>query len=133
MRYFKTGLDLLEENCWEAYYDLALALHTQTAEVAFLCSDTDEMEKVVRIVLQHARSPLDQAPVYEVKILALTAQNRWAEACRVGAGNPEKTGIEFADGTRQISNLAEPVEDKNFADRKILRPTVTAAAHGGTV
>ncbi|MCP5086267.1 MAG: diguanylate cyclase, partial [Rhodobacteraceae bacterium] len=82
LRYFKTGLDLLDANCWEAHYDLALALHTQTAEGAFLCSDTNEMEKVVRIALQHARSPLDQAPVYEVKILALTAQNRWAEACQ---------------------------------------------------
>ena len=82
MRYFKTGLDLLAENCWEVHYDLALALHTQTAEGAFLCSDTHEMERVVQIVLQHARNPLDQAPVYEVKILALTAQNRWVEACQ---------------------------------------------------
>jgi predicted ATPase len=33
LRYFKTGLDLLEENCWQSHYDLAL--HTQTAEGAF--------------------------------------------------------------------------------------------------
>ena len=93
LRYFKTGLDLLEENCWEVHYDLALALHTQTAEGAFLCSDTDEMEKVVRIVLQHARSPLDQAPVYEIKILALTAQNRWAEASQAALEILKKLGL----------------------------------------
>ena len=80
LRYFKTGLELMGANCWEANYHLALDLHTQTAEGAFLCSDIAGMEEVIRIVLQHARSPLDQAPVYEVKIIALTAQNRWAEA-----------------------------------------------------
>ena len=41
LRYFKAGLDLLKENCWQAHYDLALALHTQAAEGAFLCSDTE--------------------------------------------------------------------------------------------
>ncbi len=93
LRYFKTGLDLLEENCWQSHYDLALALHTQTAEGAFLCSDTQEMENVVRIVLQHARNPLDQAPVYEVKILALIAQNRWAEASRAALEILKNLGV----------------------------------------
>ena len=93
LRYFKTGLDLLAKNCWEAHYDLAMALHTQTAEGAFLCSDTHEMERVVQIVLQHARNPLDQAPVYEVKILALTAQNRWVEACQAALEILKKLGL----------------------------------------
>jgi predicted ATPase/serine phosphatase RsbU (regulator of sigma subunit)/tRNA A-37 threonylcarbamoyl transferase component Bud32 len=104
LRYFKTGLDLLQDNCWQAQYDLALALHTQTVEGAFLCSDTNEMEKVVRIVLQHARSPLDQALVYEVKILALTAQNRWAEACRAALEILRKLGLNLptAPGKLQV-------------------------------
>jgi predicted ATPase/GAF domain-containing protein len=104
LRYFKTGLDLLDENCWEAHYDLALALHTQTAEGAFLCSDTNGMEKVVRIVLQHARSPLDQAPVYEVRILALTAQNHWPEACRAALEILKSLGLNLptAPGKLQI-------------------------------
>ncbi len=104
LRYFKTGLDLLEENCWDIYYDLALDLHTQTAEAAFLCSDTDEMEQVVRIVLQRARSWLDQAPVYEVKIMALTAQNRWAEACQSALEILKKLGLSLppAPGKFQI-------------------------------
>jgi predicted ATPase/GAF domain-containing protein len=79
-QYLKTGLDLLGENCWEAYYDLALSLHTEAAQGAFLRSIPDEMEKLIQVALEHAHSPLDQAPVYEIKIQALTAQNRWAEA-----------------------------------------------------
>ncbi len=104
LRYFKTGIDLLDENGWVAHYDLALALHTQTAEGAFLCSDTNEMEKMVRIALQHARSPLDQAPIYEVKILALTAQNRWEEACQAALEILRKLGLNLltAPGKLQI-------------------------------
>ena len=38
------------------------------------------MEKLIQVVLKHARSPLDQVPAHEVKINALTAQNRWVES-----------------------------------------------------
>ena len=104
LRYFKIGLDLLAANCWQAHYDLALALHTQTAEGAFLSTNTKEMENVVGIVLQHARNPLDQAPVYEVKILALTAQNRWAEASRAALEILKNLGLNLptAPGKWQI-------------------------------
>jgi predicted ATPase/serine phosphatase RsbU (regulator of sigma subunit)/tRNA A-37 threonylcarbamoyl transferase component Bud32 len=78
--YFKTGLDLLGQNCWDDAYDLALGLHTQAAEMSYLCSHDDEMETLIQVVLEHARSPLDQAPAYGVKIQALNARNRWAEA-----------------------------------------------------
>ena len=103
-RYLKTGLDLLEDDCWEANYNLTLDLHTQTAEVAFLCSDTVEMENVARIALRQARSPLDQAPIYEVKIMALTAQNRWAEASQSALEILKKLGLSLptAPGKFQI-------------------------------
>jgi predicted ATPase/serine phosphatase RsbU (regulator of sigma subunit) len=80
LRYFKVGLDLLGENCWDGTYDLALSLHIEAAEMSYLCSEQDGMEKLLQVALQNARSPLDRAPVHEVKIHALTAQNRWAEA-----------------------------------------------------
>ncbi len=93
LHYFKTGLDLLAENCWEAHYNLSLALHTQAAEAAFLCSDTHGMEKMIQVILRHARNPLDQAPVYEIKILALTNQNRWVEACQAALEILKRLGL----------------------------------------
>ena len=95
MQYFKTGLDLLGENCWDANYDLALGLHTEAAEMSYLCSDYEEMENLVQIVLRHARSSLDKAPAHEVKIHALTARNRWAEAADEALEILRKLGLDL--------------------------------------
>jgi predicted ATPase/serine phosphatase RsbU (regulator of sigma subunit) len=95
LRYFKTGLDLLDENCWDDYYDLALGLHTQAAEMSYLCSNDEEMENLVQVVLGHARSPLDKAPAHEVKIHALTARNRWAEAADEALEILRKLGLDL--------------------------------------
>ncbi len=95
LRYFKTGLDLLGENCWDEYYDLALGLHTEAAEMSYLCSNDDEMKNLVQAVLGHARSPLDKAPAHEVKIHALTARNRWAEAADEALEILRKLGLDL--------------------------------------
>jgi len=103
--YFKTGLDLLGENCWGKSYDLALGLHTQAAEMSYLCSHADEMENLVQVVLEHARSPLDRAPAHEVKIHALTARNRWAEAADEALDILRKLGLDLptAPGKLQVA------------------------------
>ena len=95
LEYFKTGLNVLGENCWESNYDLALALHTEAAEGAYLCNDIGEMENLVRAVLDRARNPLDQAFAYEVKIQSLTAQNRWAEAAQAALEILKKLGLDL--------------------------------------
>jgi serine phosphatase RsbU (regulator of sigma subunit) len=95
LRYFQTGLVLLSENCWDTDYDLALKLHTEAAELSYLCSEHDEMEKLVQVALRNARSPLDKAPVHEVKIHALTALNRWAEAAAESLEILKKLGLDL--------------------------------------
>ncbi|CAB1056554.1 Serine phosphatase RsbU, regulator of sigma subunit [Olavius sp. associated proteobacterium Delta 1] len=104
LRSFKTGLELLGENCWDAYYDLALALHIEAAEMSYLCSDDDDMENLVQVVLRHARSPLDKAAAHEIKIHALTAQNRWAEAAKEALEILQKLGLDLptAPGKLQV-------------------------------
>jgi len=96
LRYFKTGLELLGDSCWEAAYDLALALHLEAAEMSYLAADDDEMERLVRIVLGHARNSLDKAPAHSVKIRALTARNRWAEAAQEALETLKTLGLELS-------------------------------------
>jgi serine phosphatase RsbU (regulator of sigma subunit) len=53
------------------------------------------MEKLVQVALRNARSPLDKAPVHEVKIHALTALNRWAEAAAESLEILKKLGLDL--------------------------------------
>jgi predicted ATPase/serine phosphatase RsbU (regulator of sigma subunit) len=104
LQYFKTGLVLLSEDCWDNYYDLALKLHTEAAEMSYLCAQHDEMEKLIQVALRNARGPLDKAPVIEVRIHALTALNRWAEAADESLEILKKLGLDLptAPGKLQV-------------------------------
>ncbi len=116
--YFKTGLDVLGKNCWETNYDLALALHTEAAEGAYLCADTEEMENLVQVVLDQARSPLDQAPVYEVKIQALTARNRWADAAQASLEILKNLGLDLPTKPNKLQTGLCALKSKLMLARK---------------
>jgi predicted ATPase/serine phosphatase RsbU (regulator of sigma subunit) len=128
LRYFKTGLDLLGENCWDEYYDLALGLHTEAAEMSYLCSNDDEMENLVQVVLGHARGPLDKAPAHVVKIHALTARNRWAEAADEALEILHTLGLDLpaAPGKLQVETSLQKTKSllagKSFDDLAQLPP-----------
>lgn len=98
--YFQQGLKLLSDDCWQHQYKLALDIHVEAAETAFLSGDYIRMEKLAMEILQYARTLPEKVKVYEVRIEALLAQNNPHEAVReglrvlrlLGAKFPEKPG-----------------------------------------
>ena len=74
--YFSIGLKLLALDCWDSQYDLTLALHTESAEAAYLSGNFERQLELVELVLQRARSLLDKVKAYEIKILASVAQSQ---------------------------------------------------------
>ncbi len=69
--YLQVGLSLLGEDTWERQYDLALALHTEAAEAAYLVGDYEQMERLTDVVLQQAKTLLDKVKVYEIRLCHL--------------------------------------------------------------
>jgi predicted ATPase len=130
LAYFETGMELLDETCWQTNYDLALRLHTEAAEMSFLCSAENKMEQLIQVVLKHARSPLDQVPAHEVKINALTAQNRWAESADAALEILQKLGLDLPrqpGKLRVAKSLLKTklmLATKSFDDLEFL-PTIT--------
>lgn len=103
--YIQTGLELLnpyhagadqaEEDSWERHYELALALHLEATETAYLNTDFVQMDRWGQVVLQRAKTLLDKVTVYEVQIEAFTAQNKLPEAVQTGLSILEQMGIKF--------------------------------------
>jgi predicted ATPase/GAF domain-containing protein len=94
-RYLQTGLSLLGEDAWSRLYPLALALHTEAAEAAYLSGDFAEMERLAEIVLQQAKSLLDKVKIYEIKIQAHIAQHQLLEAVQTALPVLELLGLKF--------------------------------------
>jgi PAS domain S-box-containing protein len=66
------GCEILGEDGWRADYPLALDLHTEAACAAFAVGEMDAFQRVARSVKEHARSFVDELPMQEVMVVALT-------------------------------------------------------------
>jgi histidine kinase len=93
--YLSTGLKLLTKDCWSRTYDLALDLHRATAEAAYLSGNDGEMNRLIAIVLQQAKTPLDREQVYQIRIQAWIAQNNSAAAIAIALQALAELGVDI--------------------------------------
>ncbi|MFH2059227.1 MAG: AAA family ATPase [Pseudomonadota bacterium] len=95
LAYFKIGIDLFENHCWESNYDLSLSLHTEAAEASYLNTQYDEFKYFSEIVLNNAKTLLDKIKIYELQILVCMAENKPLEAIQIGTNTLKMLGIRF--------------------------------------
>jgi predicted ATPase/signal transduction histidine kinase len=107
--YFQTGIALLQPDCWQTQYELALNLHLAVTEASYLNSDFESMEEMAGVVLQNAQTIFDKVKIYEIKIAALTAQSQILEAIAVGADVLSQLGVDLpsAPESAQIAKALE--------------------------
>lgn len=125
--YLKAGANLLSEEHWESDYDLALALRLEAIECQRLCGNFDQAEQEFDELLLRARTKLDQARVYNLRMLQCEAQSQYSDALACareglalfGVSFPESrqnqesaldeeiAAIESLIGNRQISSLVD--------------------------
>ncbi|MBT4491824.1 MAG: AAA family ATPase [Gammaproteobacteria bacterium] len=78
-KYFRTAIALLGQNAW-VQYDRSLDTHLEAANAAYLCGDENQLDLLINVILDHARSPLDRARAIEIKIRSLISLSRLNEA-----------------------------------------------------
>ena len=80
--YFAAGMDLLDDRDWGLRYELTFSLWLERAECEFLSGNFDKAEQLIAELLRRAASNVDQAAVYQVKLLLHTvkSENRQAVA-----------------------------------------------------
>ncbi len=93
--YLQTGIDILTANCWEDRYELTLNLYVAATEAAYLNADFDGMEKIAALVLEEAETILDKIKIYQIQIVAQTAQGKILEAIAVGRDALLQLGVEL--------------------------------------
>jgi predicted ATPase/serine phosphatase RsbU (regulator of sigma subunit) len=146
--YFSVGLGLLSDNCWQTQYDLALALHVEAAEAAYLSGQFEQMEQLLEVVLQQAKTLLDKVKAYEIKILSHISQQRMLDAietalpvlAQLGVSLPKKpkkwhiilgllqTKITLVGKrTEDLINLPEMTDSAKLAAMRILSRIISAS------
>ncbi len=113
--YFHTGIELLDDNCWETQYQLTLDLHVAAAEAAYLEGNLERMEEISMLVLRSARTILETVSIYRIQIAALTANGRGEEAISRGAIVLSQLGFELPT----TPNEAKTAEALDILKRKL--------------
>ncbi|MCT7984891.1 PAS domain S-box protein [Laspinema sp. A4] len=120
--YFQVGLKLLGEKSWETDYPTTLRLHIQAAYAAYINTDFDRMEDLVKIGLIQAKSTLHQANFYEIRIKAYSSCSQQLKALEntqkalqlLDIHLPEQpTFIDIQVGLNEIANqlMGKDVQD----------------------
>jgi PAS domain S-box-containing protein len=73
--YLAAAMALLDETYWATHYELMFSLGLERAECEFLTAKLDAAEQLVGELLPRAASKLDQAAVYQLKILVHTVKS----------------------------------------------------------
>ncbi len=82
--HFAVALDLLGPGACAEHYDLCFALHLARAECDYLCSDFEQAEQGFDRLLAQARTRLEQAEIYRLKIVQYENQSRYTDAVETG-------------------------------------------------
>ncbi|MBD2524691.1 AAA family ATPase [Nostoc sp. FACHB-133] len=84
LNYFNMGLKFLSAESWENEYHLTLALNSKAATVAYLSGHFSQMEQLVGVVLNCAKTVIDKVKVYDSRIQACLSQGNPQEALKIG-------------------------------------------------
>ncbi|NEO87127.1 MAG: serine/threonine-protein kinase PknK [Spirulina sp. SIO3F2] len=120
--YFKSGLNLLETHHWDSLYELIFDLHLNLAETELMTVDFESLEKTLSTALEFAKSAVDRAKVYGIKV------NQY---CRCGAYNQAiESGLEGLEGlgiavNREHLNVLVQQEFANIDTILADRPVAT--------
>jgi predicted ATPase/signal transduction histidine kinase len=78
--YLAAGMALLDDGDWSSRYELVFNLWLERAECEFLTGNFDAAERLMGELLQRARSKVDQAAAYHLKVLLHTVRSENAQA-----------------------------------------------------
>ncbi|MGK5090796.1 AAA family ATPase [Deltaproteobacteria bacterium TL4] len=117
-QYLKNGLELLDDTCWKAHYELTVALYTEAVETAYLNTDFEKMEHLASVILKQAKTQEDKIIIRKLRVQSLFAQNKIKESLKEGLAILKILGFSIAENTNDLHVAWELVKTKLLLSRK---------------
>jgi predicted ATPase/transcriptional regulator with GAF, ATPase, and Fis domain len=105
--YLRVAIELSPPQGWEEDYEFMLALHLDAAECEYLCGDIERAEQEITELLARARTRVDKARIYRMKIVRYEYLSRYSEAIRVGQEALALFGLMFPDSPEDRANALD--------------------------
>ena len=119
--YLATGIELLSADSWSSQYELTLNLYLEQAETLYLNGDFEDSDTLIARILTEAKSAIEKAQVYNLRIVQYTMLGRYEDAIRVGKHILALLDIDISEDNAS-SELEAELEDVRLRlkDREIL-------------
>ncbi|HEY9691361.1 MAG TPA: AAA family ATPase [Oculatellaceae cyanobacterium] len=91
--YLRAGLELLTPNTWDYQYQLTLDLYLERIETEYINTNIEQATQLSDIALEHAKTVLDRAKIYALKIKFYIAQNDCAKVLDTGTQVLKMLGV----------------------------------------
>ena len=122
VRYLSAGMDLLGNDAWDRRYDLTFALWIEAAECEYLNGNFEKTEQLISEVLSRARSNIDKAAAYRIKIIFHSARAEYREAIARGLECLQLFGIvvspqpAFAEVLSEYERISGSLGERSIED-----------------
>ena len=129
--YLAVGLDLLPNGAWSSDYELALHLHAEYQQCAYLQNRAEEAEEGIEILLRHARTNVEKAEVLSRRTRQYATLGRMGDSIEAAIAGLALLGIEFPANPKRADIELEVVSvERNLGSRSVEElldaPRVTA-------
>jgi predicted ATPase/signal transduction histidine kinase/CheY-like chemotaxis protein len=105
--FFKSGIELLSSDSWNNDYHLTFRLYRERAECEYACANLDFAEDLSDLILLNAKSNLDRAEIYVIKINLYTNNGRYEDAVRLGIEGLKMFGVHLEFKPSKFSVFVE--------------------------
>ena len=111
LRFFLRARQLLPSDAWSAGYAECFEVHAQLAECAFLTGAMDEAQALLAQMLQRAKTTVDRARAYGLRIALLTTSGHAPEGAAVALEALRSLGVGLPEDGAGVEQLLHALDD----------------------
>ncbi|NEQ35761.1 MAG: PAS domain S-box protein [Okeania sp. SIO3I5] len=117
LKYFDIAIETLSEAGWQQYYPLALNIHENAAEAAYLAGNSIRMEAIVQTVTTQAQTCLDTVKTLQVKMQFCLGQNQPLASIEIARNLLKELGVVLPESPSMEDVKQELETFKQFSAR----------------
>ena len=107
LQYFTTAMELLPPSPWENQYALTFEIFNAAAECAYICGEVELGETQSDILLTHARTRLEKADIFRMRLIQYTLLGKLESAIEQGKQGLSLLGIRMPAKATKLSVFKE--------------------------
>ena len=118
--YLVAGIDCLTGPIWTTTYNLSFELHKHLADTEYLMGCFEKSEELVEEILQHSKTAIERAQVYNTMVIQQTLNGEYGKAVETGRKALAELDIDLpADDLQSVLEIELDRAKQTLGDQKV--------------